>query len=71
MSSFLIDSSALLQEEEKAKKSKSVEPDEKNSKIDLYKVFIDDNSLKTKNSSINKLRDLKKECRDQIKSLEG
>jgi hypothetical protein len=70
MSTFQIDTG--VEEEEKKLKSrvKSVEPEE-SQKIDLYRVFVDDQTLKTKNASINKLRDIKKEGRDQIKELDA
>ena len=70
MSTFQIDTG--VEEEEKKQKStaKSVEPEE-SQKIDLYRVFVDDQTLKTKNASINKLRDIKKEGRDQIKELDA
>lgn len=73
MSAFQIDNGMVQEEEEektKKVKSKSVKPEE-NTKIDLYRVFVEDHKLKTKNASINNLRDFKKECRDQIKELDA
>lgn len=69
MSAFQIDG-GMMEEEKTRKVSKSVEPEESN-KIDLYRVFVEEKTIKTKNASINKLRDLKKECRDQIKELDA
>ena len=70
MSTFQIESGVEEEEKKQKSKAKSVEPDE-NHKIDLYRVFVDDSNLKTKNASINKLRDIKKEGRVQIKELDA
>ena len=70
MSTFQIESGVEEEEKKSKNKAKSVEPDESH-KIDLYRVFVDDSNLKTKNASINKLRDIKKEGRVQIKELDA
>jgi hypothetical protein len=38
--------------------------------IDLYRIFVDDHLVKSKNQGINKLRDLKKAHRDRVKELD-
>jgi cell division protein FtsB len=38
--------------------------------VDLYRIYIDDEKVKTKNATLKKLRDSKKECRTEINNLE-
>ncbi|CDW77404.1 UNKNOWN [Stylonychia lemnae] len=43
------------------------EPEEQS--LDLYRIYRNDNEIKTKSQALTKIRDLKKQCRDQVKSL--
>lgn len=49
--------------------AKSVDNSQKEG-INLFRVYTDDGVVKTKNQTINRLRDIKKEHREKIKGLD-
>lgn len=62
--------STLQIEEAKGVGRKEVQKEETKKRVDLYAVFVDEGENKTKSPAISRLREMKKECSNQVKELE-